>query len=89
MSVSIARNVCLCLSATAIAALAELPPREALGRTDKYRILVDKVMSGANKWVFTADHMKEAKAAGFNVICRRSIDRPAGSGISTAILARR
>ncbi|OGV61687.1 MAG: hypothetical protein A3K19_24095 [Lentisphaerae bacterium RIFOXYB12_FULL_65_16] len=66
------RIAALILVVGGVAMAAEpLPPREALGKTDKYRILVDKVMSGANKWVFTADHMKETQAAGFNVISPR------------------
>ena len=40
--------------------------RAALGRTEKLRILVDKVLMASNKWVMTEDHVKEIADAGFN-----------------------
>ena len=67
----LARLSLLAVVSLSFLAAAQLPPREALGKTDKYRVLVDKVMSGANKWVMTAEHMKATKAAGFNVISPR------------------
>lgn len=38
---------------------------------EKPRILVDKVLMADNQWVMTADHVKEIKAAGFNVVSPR------------------
>ena len=52
-------------------ALAQMPDPGTLGTTDKYRILVDKVISAANAWVFTGEHMDEIREAGFNVVCPR------------------
>jgi len=45
--------------------------RAALGRTEKLRILVDKVLMASNKWVMTEDHVKEIADAGFNVVSPR------------------
>lgn len=45
--------------------------RQALGRTDKYRVLVDKVLMAHNKWVMTEDHVREIARAGFNVVSPR------------------
>ena len=59
------------LAACCAVAQAQLPPREALGASDKYRVLVDKVISKANGWVFTKEHMREIREAGFNVVCPR------------------
>ena len=64
-------NVVLAVWLGAAAAYAQLPDRDKLGTSDKYRILVDKVVSAANDWVFTPDHMKEIRDAGFNVVCPR------------------
>ena len=45
--------------------------RQALGRSDKFRILVDVVLSKSNEWILTGSHMDEIKQAGFNVIVPR------------------
>ncbi len=45
--------------------------RAALGRQDKFRILVDKVLSRSNNWVMTEAHVREIKEAGFNVVVPR------------------
>jgi len=45
--------------------------RKALGRQDKLRVLVDKVLSASNKWVMTEKFMDEIRDAGFNVIVPR------------------
>jgi hypothetical protein len=45
--------------------------RQALGRDDKFRILVDVVLSKSNEWILTGTHMDEIKDAGFNVIVPR------------------
>jgi hypothetical protein len=45
--------------------------RHALGRTDKLRILVDKVLMAHNKWVMTEEHVQEIADAGFNVVSPR------------------
>ena len=46
--------------------------RAALGREDKLRVLVDKVLSLSNRWVMTEKHMDEIRDAGFNVIVPRA-----------------
>ncbi len=45
--------------------------RAALGRQDKLRVLVDKVLSASNKWVMTPQFVQEIGDAGFNVVCPR------------------
>ncbi|MCE5238106.1 hypothetical protein LLH23_06400 [bacterium] len=45
--------------------------RQALGRTEKLRILVDKVLMASNKWVMTEEHVREIADAGFNVVSPR------------------
>jgi len=45
--------------------------RTKLGKEDKFRILVDKVLMAANGWVMTEEHIKEIRDAGFNVVCPR------------------
>jgi hypothetical protein len=45
--------------------------RNALGDTDKFRVLVDKVLSRSNDWVLTESHVREIKEAGFNVVVPR------------------
>jgi len=45
--------------------------RQALGHKDKFRILVDKVLSQSTNWVMTEKHMDEIHNAGFNVIVPR------------------
>jgi hypothetical protein len=47
------------------------PSRDELGRSNKLRVLVDKVLMADNKWVMTEDHVKEIAAAGFNVVSPR------------------
>ena len=65
-------RVVLCaLAGLVSAARAEFPDRSTLGKSDKYRVLVDKVISPTNKWVFTAAHMQEIRDAAFNVVCPR------------------
>ena len=44
---------------------------DALGRTDKLRVLVDKVLMSANGWVMTEDHVRQIAEAGFNVFSPR------------------
>lgn len=48
------------------------PARAALGRTDKLRVLVDKVMQPEAKWVTEEWMIKEAAEAGFNVFSPRA-----------------
>ena len=45
--------------------------RAALGREDKLRILVDKVLSRSNDWVMTEKFVDEIGNAGFNVLVPR------------------
>ena len=45
--------------------------RAALGHQDKFRILVDKVLSRSNNWIMTEAHVREIKEAGFNVVVPR------------------
>jgi len=45
--------------------------KRALGREDKFRILVDVVLSKSNEWILTGSHMDEIKDAGFNVVVPR------------------
>jgi hypothetical protein len=46
--------------------------RQKLGTPAKpYRILVDKVLMFANKWVMEPEHVAEIKATGFNVVVPR------------------
>lgn len=45
--------------------------REELGREEKLRVLVDKVLMKANDWVMTEDHVKQIADAGFNVVSPR------------------
>ena len=54
------------LGSTAFAA-----DRAALGKTEKLRILVDKVLMASNKWVMTEEHVREIADAGFNVVSPR------------------
>lgn len=54
-----------------LSVMAQFPQRETLGRSDKFRVLVDKVISAANKWQFTPEAMREIKDAGFNVVSPR------------------
>jgi hypothetical protein len=42
-----------------------------LGKEDKFRVLVDKVLSRSNDWIMTDRHIKEIKEAGFNVVVPR------------------
>lgn len=58
----------LCL---AVAGMAGAVTPDELGRTEKMRILVDKVLMASNKWVMTDQHVKEIAAAGFNVVSPR------------------
>lgn len=45
--------------------------REALGRTEKMRILVDKVLMASEGWYMTQEHVREIAEAGFNVVSPR------------------
>jgi len=45
--------------------------RAALGRQDKLRVLVDKVLSASNDWVMTEPFVDEIADAGFNVLVPR------------------
>jgi len=51
--------------------------RSALGNTEKYRILVDKVLSrgedftNSTDWILQPEHFKEIRDAGFNVVSPR------------------
>lgn len=55
-----------------VAAFADTDPaRAALGRTEKLRILVDKVMQPEAKWITEDWMIKEAAEAGFNVFSPR------------------
>ena len=42
-----------------------------MGRTEKYRILVDKVFAAPNDYVITDDHIRQIAEAGFNVVSPR------------------
>lgn len=53
------------------ASAAEDTSREALGRSTKFRILVDKVMQPEAKWVTEEWMVKETADAGFNVLSPR------------------
>jgi hypothetical protein len=65
--------ICLCWSA---AAGAQEVRREDLGRSEKLRIVVDKVMQPTEDWVTKEWMVKEAAEAGFNVFSpRRGHDR--------------
>ena len=46
--------------------------RKALGTSDAYRILVDKVLMLSTGWVMQPEHVAEIGAAGFNVIVPRT-----------------
>lgn len=48
------------------------PARAALGRTDKLRVLVDKVMQPEAKWITEEWMVREAAEAGFNVFSPRA-----------------
>lgn len=45
--------------------------RDELGRKEKLRVLVDKVLMASNKWVMTEDHVRQIAEAGFNVVSPR------------------
>jgi hypothetical protein len=59
------------ISISLLAASARAAKREDLGRSDKYRVLVDKVLMASNGWVMTEDHVRQIADAGFNVVCPR------------------
>ncbi|MBN2309825.1 MAG: hypothetical protein JXR94_12685 [Candidatus Hydrogenedentes bacterium] len=65
----------LMVFAAAVAAVAApalgQSPREELGRADKYRILVDKVLMASTDWHMTEDQVREIAKAGFNVVVPR------------------
>ncbi len=56
----------LCLGSACLAAT-----QDDLGRTDKLRIVVDKVLMKANKWVMTEEHVADIARTGFNVVSPR------------------
>ena len=65
-------NVLLAATACAAAEGSWDERRQELGTPDEpYRILVDKVLMLANKWVMEPEHVAEIKAAGFNVVVPR------------------
>ena len=45
--------------------------REELGRSEKMRVLVDKVLMRANGWVMSEDIVRQIAEAGFNVVSPR------------------
>ena len=51
--------------------VAQQPKRADLGRKDKFRILVDKVMQPEEDWVSKEWMVREAAQAGFNVYSPR------------------
>ena len=59
------------ITAVLCTSIAVAADRAALGKTEKLRILVDKVIMAHNKWVMTEDHVKEIADAGFNVVSPR------------------
>lgn len=59
------------ITAVLCTSIAVAADRAALGKTEKLRILVDKVIMAHNKWVMTEDHVKEVADAGFNVVSPR------------------
>ena len=59
------------LSAVFLAASTAATERQDLGRSEKFRVLVDKVLMAHNEWVMTEDHVREIAAAGFNVVSPR------------------
>ncbi len=65
------RLLCPLLAALVICCAAHSADRAALGKTEKLRILVDKVLMASNKWVMTEDHVAEIAEAGFNVVSPR------------------
>ncbi|MEI6502510.1 MAG: hypothetical protein WCP21_15985, partial [Armatimonadota bacterium] len=68
-------SLCLCalLLLTACLDLACAAPlnRADLGRSEKLRVLVDKVLMADNKWVMSDDNVAEIARAGFNVVSPR------------------
>jgi len=65
------RLTLLTVVAGALAVSAATVDREALGRTEKMRILVDKVLMASEGWYMTEDHVREIAEAGFNVVSPR------------------
>ena len=70
------KYLCLFLAFTAVVDAAEYDwdaMRGDLGRKDKMRIIVDKVMmtTGVNQGTMTAKHLDEIKEAGFNIVSPR------------------
>ena len=45
--------------------------RETLGRTEKLRVLVDKVLMANNRWIMGDSQVREIAEAGFNVVSPR------------------
>jgi hypothetical protein len=66
------RRCWLLLALPLLASVTLAADRAALGRTDKLRILVDKVLMADNGWVMTEDHVREIADAGFNVVSPRT-----------------
>ena len=66
------RSLVLSVAATGMfAASLQAADRTALGRTEKFRIFVDKVIAAPNKYVITEDHIRQIAEAGFNVVSPR------------------
>ena len=63
--------VCASLLAVVLSS-ARAADRDQLGRAEKLRVLVDKVLMASNKWVMTEDHVRQIAEAGFNVVSPRA-----------------
>lgn len=66
----------LVIAISLLATSARAAKREDLGRADKFRVLVDKVLmaasrTGSGEWYMTEDHVRQIADAGFNVVCPR------------------
>ncbi|OHB77812.1 MAG: hypothetical protein A2Z25_18320 [Planctomycetes bacterium RBG_16_55_9] len=71
-SVVVRITVCLCLTSPGWSVQVDWEQaRQALGGRDKFRVLVDKVLSRSNGWIMTEKHIDEIHEAGFNVIVPR------------------
>jgi len=62
----------LLLAGAAPLPAASLPDLEAMGRSVKFRIVVDKVMQPVEEWTTKEWMVREAAEAGFNVFCPRA-----------------
>ena len=71
MQLRIASMVMVCCGVLTGAAASTRRVPEHPFLKEKPRILVDKVLMAGNNWVMTEQHVREIKAAGFNVVCPR------------------